>query len=96
MYLGDEALHRGLVDKIGGLEDAVEELLGLCEMQEKDATFMYVEHRKQSVRDVLSAQAQASWAPPKILQELMAPARHAELMMHENMLAIMPMEAKWE
>lgn len=88
VYLGEDALRRGLVDELGGFDDALAILADLCEMDPVTAPLHYVPHRRQSLKGLLrqNIQAEVSWYAEGVEPALMAMA----LLRHEPVLALMP------
>jgi len=93
VYLGQDALDRGLVDELGGIEVAIDKLCELAKVSRDEADIDFVEHRSQSLRDVFSASlvtARQS-APERLLgQWLGEPALTLQLLEREHLLAMMP------
>jgi protease-4 len=94
VYTGRDALDRGLVDGLGGLEAAQKILYELCETTPKKAPFEYIEHRKQSLRSVVSGSLiQASPTQQRIegfAKHTLAPLEVAAWLEREPLLALLP------
>lgn len=94
VYTGRDALDRGLVDDLGGLEAAQKILYELCETTPKKAPFEYIEHRKQSLRSVVSGSLiQASPTQQRIegfAKHTLAPLEVAAWLEREPLLALLP------
>ena len=96
VYTGKDALTRGLVDDLGGLEAALTHLYELCETTPEKAPLEYIEHRKQSLRSVVSSslvQANTTQTPLHTLaKHAIAPLELAAWLEREPMLAILPVQ----
>ena len=95
VYLGEDALRRGLVDVLGGLEDAIDGIYSLCETTPLKTTLTYVDHRKQNLRDVISgsilgAAVPASSSVSRLLHSAHTGAAAAAWLEREGLLALMP------
>jgi protease-4 len=74
VWSGQQALERGLVDRLGGLADAVAEATKLAKLP-ADARLQYVEAdpgRLQRWMERLGVQLPAVWQPPSALQQMAA------------------------
>jgi protease-4 len=101
VYLGDEALARGLVDALGGLEQAIQTIYELCETTEQRAPLRFIEHRHRSLRDVAgipSFLARLATPQPtrgqtalRALDALDELAWLANILERERMIAMMPL-----
>ncbi|MEM1347497.1 MAG: S49 family peptidase, partial [Myxococcota bacterium] len=93
VYLGQDALHRGLVDELGGFEVAVDRLCALTDVSKDDAQLEFMEHKSQSLRDLFSASLvrMRQSAPERLLEQwLEEPALALRLLEQERLLAMMP------
>jgi ClpP class serine protease len=99
--MGEEALHRGLVDDLGGLESAIASIYELCETDEARAPLRFVEHHHRSLRDmagipsllagVLPGALPSGHAALRALDALDEVAWVAGLLERERVLALMPL-----
>ena len=92
VYSGREAYQRGLVDQLGGFEDAVAELARRVDLDPAAVTLSYVPVGKPSLRDVLtgqvSAAARAELAPLGLGDLFADAATLTDLTRHEHTLAL--------
>ncbi|MFU8805525.1 MAG: signal peptide peptidase SppA [Bradymonadaceae bacterium] len=88
VYLGEDALRRGLVDQLGTFDEAVELLATLCEADPLRTKLQFVAHRKQSLKAVLRQNVSAElmgWTGA-VEPALVA----AAMLRREPVLALMP------
>ena len=94
VYLGEDALTRGLVDELSGFEGAVAKLYGLAQTTEKNTPLHFVGHRKQSIRQALTSSMmtpnQKQWIQTA-QDKLVTPAMLFE---QASVLALMPSTIK--
>lgn len=94
VYLGHDALTRGLVDELSGFEGAVAKLYGLAQTTEKNTPLIFVGHRKQSIRQALTSSMmtpnQKQWIQTA-QDKLVTPAMLFE---QASVLALMPSTIK--
>gem|GEM_PF-2201375 len=96
VYTGRDALGRGLVDDLGGLEAALKILYDLCETTPEKAPLEYVEHRKQSLRSVVSGSLVQAHPSQQLLEgfarHALAPLEVAAWLEREPLLALLPIQ----
>ena len=94
VYLGESAKERGLVDGLGGFEEALAKLLDACGTDEASTQIQFIEHRKQTLRQTIisGAGAQAELLSPleQIPDALTGPLQLASWLEQERVLALMP------
>lgn len=102
VYLGTEAHARGLVDELGGLNEALAALAKLANVPIEHAHFASIPHVKKSFRSMFSSsrlQGHMLQDMPgaKTLEHLLLkPAEQLELLQREHMLAILPFEVTFD
>lgn len=97
VYLGDDALDRGLVDGLGGLDEAITSIYELAGLDPERVPMAFVSHRKQSLRDLARGSilnydgpgTQAN-ALSELFADVLEPAKIAMWLNEEPMLALMP------
>ena len=92
VYLGSDALARGLVDDLGGLQVAIDMLYDLCETTEERAPLRHLAHHKHSLRDVLSKSLNLQSTLPEGWVDA---AQLLRWLKEEQVLALMPWRPKW-
>ena len=97
VYLGDEALDRGLVDGLGGFEQAIATLHELSHSTPQSAPLKFISHREQNLRDLargsllsMAREAPAAQTLAALCGDALEPARLAAWFHHEPTLALMP------
>ncbi len=97
VYLGEDAHRRGLVDGVGGFEEAVEALHQLIEMDPDRTELTYFAHRRTSLSDAIRSSLVEVSTPttgiPEMDDELRATRQALALLSREKTLALM--DGKW-
>lgn len=90
VYLGDQALQRGLVDGLGGWNAAVDAARELCAAEgvtlAEDPPIEFVAHRRQSLKDTLRKSAVEATGTAQLLDPLLM----ISLMRRDPVLALLP------
>lgn len=93
VWTGEQALEIGLVNQLGGLQDAIAEAKKLAKLSDKtEVGFEVYPSRKDGFSDILYADA-PGLRLPKQVAELMSLARLTE---KEHLLLLMPYHFRWE
>lgn len=90
VWTGDQALKLGLVDALGGMDDAILEAKKLAKIENQKVSFDYYPARKGTLSDLFGG-TQASLQLPEDLTTLMTYARIAE---REHFLMLMPYQIR--
>lgn len=96
VYLGDEAHRRGLVDGLGGLEQAIARIHALTGLIEERTELRFVPHHKQSLRELASGSLSMKTRSKNLLDTALPIVEQANLALwldQEPMLAILPWRA---
>lgn len=93
VYLGEDALRRGLVDGVGGLEEALDTLYELTKTPKERTTLTYFAHRRTSLSDAIRSSLVTATAEEVGLGKLDADWRDTRtalaLLQREQTLALM-------
>jgi len=92
VYFGGDAERRGLVDELGGLDDAIDAASQLAHVDSDEAEPTFVPHRQQNLREMVGFQLSADELIP---EELVEPWAASRILDREKMLAMMPLAVDW-
>lgn len=96
VYLGEQALQRGLVDEVSGFEGAVKMLVRMCAEAGvhlgDDPKLAFVPHRKTSLKDALKKGAIEASGP---FAQALEPIAFASILRQEPTLALMPLNIRF-
>ena len=96
VWMGDQALQRGLVDELGGIDRAIDVLKKKAKIPSGDAITMLVYPPKKSVFDLLfPSQSPDAAIDAKIHAMPVLRDAHVKVWMHGGMLKLMPLELKF-
>jgi len=95
VYLGDEGLHRGLVDATSGLGGALHALADLCDVDLDGAEVKFVPHRKQSLGDLFRGSLVSTGAV-SFLDRVIEPVQLAALLRRDPVLALSPFRIRFD
>ena len=89
VYLGKEAHDRGLVDGLGGLDEAIAQLYTLAKLKEREAPLEAIEHRSQTLRQLVSG-ALLTASERALLAQAQQQLLEMRLLGQAQVLALMP------
>jgi protease IV len=87
VWTGDQALQRGLVDQLGGLQDAIQEAKKLAKLSDKEEVGLTIYPARKEALSSLFSGTDTQLQLPEDLRKLMTWARIAE---REHVLLLMP------
>ncbi|MBA2662147.1 MAG: signal peptide peptidase SppA [Bradymonadaceae bacterium] len=92
VYTGEDAYRRGLVDVLGGFDEAIALLATLAKLDAKTTEVEFVAHRRQTIKSAVRKSfilAELEFAQP-LLGELAQAAAATAMLRHEPVLALTP------
>lgn len=93
VYFGEDAHRRGLVDQLGGFDEAVRRLGELSDLDPDTTDVSFVPHREPSLQQLVGMSGQArSFVPDELVEPVMA----ARVLEREHMLALMDVGVEWQ